>query len=50
MDSINLEFLRISVKSHSKTEHAAQRQGKRAGKDIVTQVFGMVRIGERSFR
>ena len=41
--------MRISVMSHSKTEHAAQRQGEKAGRDIVTQVFGMVRIGERSF-
>jgi len=42
--------MRNSVKSHTKTEHAAQRRGERAGKDIVTQVFGIVRIGERSFR
>jgi hypothetical protein len=28
-------FLRKSVMSHSKTEHAAQRQGKQAGRGIV---------------
>jgi hypothetical protein len=32
------------VKSHSKTEHAAQQEGKSAGKVIVHQVFGMDRI------
>ncbi len=43
-------MLRISVKTHSKTDHVAQRQEKQARLDIVTYVCGMVRIGERSFR
>ena len=47
---VNIKNMRNSVKSHSNTEHAAQRQGKQAGADIVIQVCGMLRIGERSFR
>jgi hypothetical protein len=40
--------LRISLKSHSKTEQAAHGEGKRTGEIIVHQVFGMERIA-RSF-
>jgi hypothetical protein len=40
--------VRISVKSHSKTEHAAHSRGKSAGRIILHQVFGMDRIA-RSF-
>ena len=29
------QLVRKSMMSHSKTEHAAQRQGKQAGRDIV---------------
>ncbi len=41
---IPLSPVRKSVESHSETEHAAQRQGKRAGRDIVAQGRGMDRM------
>ena len=48
IESIRSKVVRISLKSHSKTEHGAQRAEKCAGRIIVHQVFGMDRIA-RSF-
>jgi len=47
---LNIEtFLRISVKSHSKTVESAHSEGKCAGLIIVHHVFGLDRIARNFF-